>query len=196
MQLSMFSSEEPPANHSASRDSELDWTTRVATSCSPMLPLLANIGPAGWYGRTSPVSFRAMEDEILRAFWQSSPGEPSSAQLQDGKTAEQFRASKALTDSHGECLTLSISEWPSGGVACSLSDVLETGEVPRRYYLSPRACAGILRRADRRGKVLPERLREALLAMAGDAVNDKTLDEELETEEDLAEPASPEVPTS
>jgi hypothetical protein len=44
-----------------------------------------------------------------------------------------------------------------------LSDVLEEiGSVPRRYYLSKKACSGILRRAAKRGRALPERLRMAL----------------------------------
>jgi hypothetical protein len=65
-----------------------------------------------------------------------------------------------------EFLTLNISEYPSDGVASSLSDVLETGELPQRYYLSGTACRGILRRAEKRGKELPEALRSALLAVA------------------------------
>jgi hypothetical protein len=65
-----------------------------------------------------------------------------------------------------EFWTLSISEYPSDGVASSLSDILETGEVPQRYYLSATACRGILRRAEKRGKELPEALRSALLAVA------------------------------
>jgi DNA (cytosine-5)-methyltransferase 1 len=56
MQLSIFSSAEHPASHSASPDCERDWLTRVATSCSPILPLLTDIAPAGWCGRTSPAS--------------------------------------------------------------------------------------------------------------------------------------------
>lgn len=63
---------------------------------------------------------------------------------------------------HGECWTLSSSVWPSGASVCSLSSILETGGVPRRYFLSARACAGIIRRAERRGKALPRELREAL----------------------------------
>jgi hypothetical protein len=43
---------------------------------------------------------------------------------------------------------------------------LETGELPRRYYLSGTACRGILRRAEKRGKKLPEALRSALLEVA------------------------------
>jgi hypothetical protein len=65
-----------------------------------------------------------------------------------------------------EFWTLSILEYPSDGVASSLSDILETGEVPERYYLSATACRGILRRAEKRGKELPEALKLALLAVA------------------------------
>lgn len=39
--------------------------------------------------------------------------------------------------------------------------------LPPRHYLTPRACAGILRRALRRGKAIPEPLRSALEAQAG-----------------------------
>lgn len=47
-----------------------------------------------------------------------------------------------------------------------LSQILET-HVPEKYYLSPRACSGILRRAKTKGKDLPEILREALMKQAG-----------------------------
>jgi hypothetical protein len=51
----------------------------------------------------------------------------------------------------------------SDGSVCSLSDVLEeTPRVPQRFYLSQRACEGILRRAERRGKELPPMLEQAL----------------------------------
>jgi hypothetical protein len=65
-----------------------------------------------------------------------------------------------------EFWTLSISEYPSDGVASSLLDILETGELPQRYYLSATACRGILRRAEKRGKELPGALKSALLAVA------------------------------
>jgi hypothetical protein len=65
-----------------------------------------------------------------------------------------------------EFLTLSTSEFHSAAVACSLSDVLEVGNVPQRYFLSARACAGILRRAAKRGKELPHALYAALMAVS------------------------------
>ena len=49
----------------------------------------------------------------------------------------------------------------------TLSDVLEAGDHLARYFLSPKACAGILRRAAKRGKELPPQLRRALEAVAG-----------------------------
>lgn len=50
-----------------------------------------------------------------------------------------------------ESWTLSSSEFPSVAVESSLSDILETGGLPSRYFLSPTACAGILRRDGKRG---------------------------------------------
>jgi DNA (cytosine-5)-methyltransferase 1 len=47
-----------------------------------------------------------------------------------------------------------------------LSQILETGPIPPKYFLSGKACAGILRRAERRGKELPGQLRRALKAVA------------------------------
>jgi hypothetical protein len=41
-----------------------------------------------------------------------------------------------------EFLTLNTSEWPSDAAVCSLSDILETGDVPQRYFLSAKACQG------------------------------------------------------
>jgi site-specific DNA-cytosine methylase len=61
-----------------------------------------------------------------------------------------------------ECWTLNTSESRSVAVESSLSRVLETGVLPQRFFLSPTACAGILRRAERRGKALPPALKAAL----------------------------------
>jgi len=61
--------------------------------------------------------------------------------------------------------TASISESPSDGAACSLSAIVE-GRVPPRFFLSPKAARGILRRAEKRGRELPPALRAALTALA------------------------------
>jgi len=75
--------------------------------------------------------------------------------------------------SHTEFLTLSTSEWPNAAAVCSLSDTLETGDLPQRFFLSATACAGILRRAEKRGKVLPPALEQALQSVAFAPEQDK-----------------------
>lgn len=64
----------------------------------------------------------------------------------------------------GELSTLNFGESPSVAVESRLSWILEDN-VPEKYYLSARACQGVLNRASRRGKELPEILRTALLDM-------------------------------
>lgn len=57
-----------------------------------------------------------------------------------------------------------ISDWPNDAVVSSLSQVLVKGSIPQEYFLSSKACAGILRRAEKRGKKLLEPLMRALRA--------------------------------
>src|SRR5581483_12397774 len=67
-----------------------------------------------------------------------------------GEISESFSRrwpSSGFTISPGECWTVDTSECPNGGGAySSLRDVLEA-DVHPRFCLSPRAAAGILRRA-------------------------------------------------
>jgi hypothetical protein len=65
-----------------------------------------------------------------------------------------------------EFSTLNTLEFHKDAVACSLLDILETGAVPQRYFLSGTACRGILRRAEKRGKMLPPQLASALEMVA------------------------------
>ena len=146
LEQSTFWPEAHLASLSPSPENERDWTMRVATSRLSLLDLLIASGPYGWYGRTCPVCCRLTEDGRLEPF--------SECWSNSGMA------------SHGESWMLNTSEYPSDGVASSLSDVLETGELPRQYWLSGRACRGILRRAEKRGKELPWALQSALLAVA------------------------------
>lgn len=66
---------------------------------------------------------------------------------------------------HTELLTHNTGEFPSEDAASTLSQILQA-EVPEKYYLSQKACLGILRRASARGKELPEVLRLALECQA------------------------------
>lgn len=157
VQSTLFA-EEPPARRSVSQDSVEEWMMTAATSPSSFAAWLAAVAPAGSFGKTYPVCFRLSMEGCAEALSCQSSG-----RLQNSGMAFA-----------GMCMTLSTSEWnhtltPSHNVdvVCSLSDILETGDHLRRYALSPKACAGIIRRAETRGKRLPEHLARALKAVAG-----------------------------
>ncbi len=146
MNQSTFLLEEPPANPSALRGSAKGLPTPEATSCLRFLQSLNVTGLDGLCGKTSPASCHRTQDGTL---------EPSS-----GRWGSWGMGSPT------EFSTLNGSEWPKDAAVCSLSDILETGSVPQKFFLSPKACAGILRRAEKRGKALPPALRDALQAVA------------------------------
>ena len=62
---------------------------------------------------------------------------------------------------HTAFLTLNTGASPNEGQESFLSQILQA-DVPQRFYLSRKACLGILRRASARGKALPEILKDAL----------------------------------
>lgn len=72
----------------------------------------------------------------------------------------------------GESETPSFLAFHSGegaslsSLRVTLSDVLEAN-VPRKFFLSAKAAAGILWRAEKRGKALPPHLAAALEAVVG-----------------------------
>lgn len=67
--------------------------------------------------------------------------------------------------SHGERWTRNIGEYPKDVEESGLSQILED-EVPLKYYLSEKACLGILRRSEKRGQPLDPRLKAALQMQA------------------------------
>ena len=71
----------------------------------------------------------------------------------------------------GGAWTLNTGVSPRGARESSLSRILQ-GAPPTKYYLTPRACLGILRRAFERGKALPKKLERALKIQAGLALPD------------------------
>ena len=81
----------------------------------------------------------------------------------------------ATWETDGALLTelsmLNIGESPKEDAVSTLSQILQAG-VPEKYYLSQKACQGILRRASVRGKELPEVLRVALERQASMATTE------------------------
>lgn len=82
----------------------------------------------------------------------------------DGAKPEQSPETDVLW--HGDSSMLNTGESPNAERESRLSWILEDN-VPQKYYLSTRACQGILTRASRRGKPLPDILKQALLDVIG-----------------------------
>ena len=126
---------------------EKGWALTILAAASPshMLALLKNCDPAGLYGKTCQASIQ-----------RENPEGPISPPL-----SGRWLNSGIISPT--ERLTLNTSESRSDAADAFLSDILEIGDLPRRYFLSQKACAGILRRAERRGKELPPALKAALV---------------------------------
>ena len=105
---------------------------------------------------------RAVRELRPRWFvWENVPGAFSSEQG-GGLTASSCqRWMRSGMVWHGEYWMRSFSAWPKDASVCSLLEVLEPC-VARKYFLSAKACRGIISRAERRGKALPEELLAAL----------------------------------
>lgn len=68
----------------------------------------------------------------------------------------------------GELTTRNTGEFPNAVVVSRLSQILEETPHPK-YNLTAKACQGILRRAERRGKDLPKLLKEVLIRQSQEA---------------------------
>jgi hypothetical protein len=143
--LSLFT-EDSPARTSPSQEIVRVWLATDPACGGSFTASLASCGLGGASSRTSLDSCHRTEEGT----WVPSSG----------------RWATSGMGTPTECWTLVSSESPSDAAECSLSDILED-EVPPKFFLSQRACAGILRRAEKRGKRLPEPLAAALAAVAG-----------------------------
>jgi hypothetical protein len=116
-------------------------------------------------GKTSQASYpqRTMPSD---AFWLALPGKIAHWNRQGANGRTLVLCMDPKEQSRGGSLMPNISAWPNDAAVCLLSQVLERGSIPQKYFLSSTACAGILRRAEKRGKPLPEQLKQALAAVA------------------------------
>lgn len=115
---------------------------------STLLDYLLNYNQSGSSSKTCPVCCRSTQGRT----WAPSSG----------------RWLNAGTGSAIEFWTLSISESPKNVEESSLSDFLETpASIAPKYYLTPTACAGLLRRTDKRGRAINPTLRAWMELIAG-----------------------------
>lgn len=123
--------------------------------------------PDSWYGKTSPERSAATEERILRR----SSKKPSASRSQTRPMCLCLRGGGPGADASmmkwedgallGEFTTRSFGVSPSVAQESLLSQILEESP-PLKYRLSAKACVGVLRRAKRRKRELPEILDAAL----------------------------------
>ena len=137
-----------------SQDSGKDLKIHAETLLCHILDLLKISNQSGSFLKMSLVCSQVTEEKILEVSlggWGNwGMGSPTEFLTLNG--AEHTGTQEPCRNAEG---------------VCSLSDVLEITSVPQRFYLSEKACQGILRRAERRGKELPSMLRQALLLAGG-----------------------------
>lgn len=130
----------------------------------------------GAFSSNGGEDFRTVLEEICRIVDERAHvPRPHTGGVHFGEQAAQSWATGIR--SHGECLTLNSGESPNVAVASHLSQILEAQPLPK-YYLSPKACQGVLRRAERRGKELPPILKAALERQSASTIcKDQTQEE-------------------
>lgn len=108
---------------------------------------------------------RAVREIRLDGFFGRTSRERSQARM--GRLSDSFcpKWTSSGTVWRGAYSMRNSSEWPSDAAVCFLSDILEQNPL-QRFYLSPTACLGILNRAAKRGRSLPDKLYAALRAQA------------------------------
>ena len=134
---------------------------------------LSMFGQDLWHGRTCPAP-SARERQRARtsgSFWRRSsalnaiPFQSLDLTPGAGNLLGEFYW-ELISPWRGGASTLNTGVSPRGAKESSLSQILQA-DPPLKYYLSPKACLGILRRAFERGKELPPKLEGALKIQAG-----------------------------
>lgn len=128
-----------------------------------------------WCGRTFPAHCQAIGEKTLRQSSKKS-SKSQSRKLPIFKclnTDGLHGGATAIWEDDGAWLIESTihngTEFPNAVVESRLSQILEEAPLTK-YYLSRAARQGILRRAERRGKDLPEQLKAALIQQSQEAL--------------------------
>lgn len=125
-----------------------------------------------WYGRTSKARSTATKEKTSRQSSRKSSVSQSQMPLmclclirENGPTQDSCSMRWGGYQLPGGCTMLNTGVYPSVVRESRLSRILEDCP-PTKYYLSKKACLGILTRAARRGKELPPELKAALIAQS------------------------------
>ena len=126
-----------------------------------------------WYGKMFPVPLvqECQRAKTSESFWRRSsalsaiPFQSLDLTPGAGNLLGEFYW-ELISPWRGGASTLNTGVSPKDAKESSLSQILQA-DPPLKYYLSPKACLGILRRAFERGKELPKKLERALKIQAG-----------------------------
>lgn len=135
----------------------------METLPSQQLGLFSLLSPVGSLSRTCP-DYSTQMTMLLDAYSLDLLGQMlrlCPAQKMEGGEVRALCLDKNM-GWPGASLMPNFTECPSTVKESSLLDILEDGEVPRKYYLSQLACRGILRRAEKMGRELPSILKKVL----------------------------------
>lgn len=161
------STPQPPANLSPKWETKQGLPIQEETSPSPSSKSRTTSTRSGSRGKTSQTS-STWQTTPLASFWEGflEAQDLPQARLEEegGRTQVWFLDPKEPLPG-----VLSMLEVGSlnNGEECSLSlvEVLETCDVPLRFSRSPKACAGLLRRAINRKRTLSPAIRKCLEAL-------------------------------
>ena len=134
---------------------------------------LSMFGQDLWYGKMFPAPLvqERQRAKTSESFWRRSsalnaiPFQSLDLTPGAGNLLGEFYW-ELISPWRGGASTLNTGVSPRGAKESSLSQILQA-DPPLKYYLSPKACLGILRRAFERGKELPKKLERALKIQAG-----------------------------
>lgn len=164
---SMFSSEELHAKHF------------LRKALGDLLPTTGQTSPLSTPGSSTSCTKRVCDSHSGRTSQESLPPRttPSDASFLPWLALEApwFQSDDGLAvawqldpyeQPPGVSWTPNTSDCPRDAKGCSLSRVLEKGQILPKYCLSPKAATGILKRAKKRATDLPEALETALQKLA------------------------------
>lgn len=134
---------------------------------------LSMFGQDLWYGKMFPAPLvqERQRAKTSESFWRRSsaltaiPFQSLDLTPGAGNLLGEFYW-ELISPWRGGASTLNTGVSPRDAKESSLSQILQA-DPPLKYYLSPKACLGILRRAFERGKELPPKLEGALKIQAG-----------------------------
>ena len=134
---------------------------------------LSMFGQDLWYGKMFPAPLvqERQRAKTSESFWRRSsalnaiPFQSLDLTPGAGNLLGEFYW-ELISPWRGGASTLNTGVSPRDAKESSLSQILQA-DPPLKYYLSPKACLGILRRAFERGKELPQKLERALKIQAG-----------------------------